>query len=539
MKKLVYLLFAVLLAFPTYMILTQEDAVTTRVEEFGNNLPPGYGLISTDDLTGLISVQQLVLIDVREPAEYEAGHLVGSFNVPLRTLTQNLDLLPDLNASIVVICKSGGRSMLAATTLELLGYQNVKVLKGGFDAWAGEDLPSTIDAFVAQPGVAPEFDAAVFAAADNYLTNLPDGFAMISALNLMAEVVGDSAPVLIDVRSDDEWATGYIDGAQHIWINDFVNRLNDLPADKSTPIVIYCQTGYRGGIAAVLLNMLGYTNVLNLATGLNSWNAAGLPLVDVPLDLNTIMENVVSTLPDDYNGISADALSTELNSGAQLMLIDVRTPDEYAEGFIEGAVNIPLNELTQHLDLLPDLNQNILVYCGSGHRSAIAMTALDLLGYTHVRSLLGGFGTWAAAGLPSSQTPVLYMVSTAPSIDPALLEKVNAYITSIPAGYYTVRALDLSAELAHNAPTLIDVRSDSEWASGHIAGAIHIPLNDLFTMENQLPTDLSAPIVVYDNPTHRSSMAMTFLRLQGYQNVLALAGGTGAWEKAGLPLITP
>jgi rhodanese-related sulfurtransferase len=507
-------------------------------------------------------------LDVREPDEYTAGHLEGAFNVPLRTLAQNLNLLPDQNATIVVICKGGGRAMLAATSLQILGYQNVKVLKGGYDGWVAEELPTTTEAYLPEAGVAPEFDPSIFAAVDSYLTNLPEGFALVSAPNLMAEVTQNS-PILIDVRSTDEWAQGYIAGAQHIPIDEFITRLAELPADKATPIVVSCQSGYRGGIAAVMLNLLGYTNVRNLAGGVNSWMAAGLPLesapdiVSEPLDLNTVMAEYVIALPDSFNGVSAANLSAELERGCTsavlplsanlklasrffgkfvysmdcVRIVDVRTTDEYAEGFIEGAINIPLNELTQHLDLLPDLDQNIMVYCGSGHRSAIAMTSLNLLGYTNVRSLLGGFGAWTTAEFPVSQDMVEYLAGTAPAIDPAVWETVNTYLAEIPQGYYTVRPLDLSSELFRNPPLVIDVRTDSEWSGGHLEGAVHMPINDLFALEDQLPQDMTAPIVIYDNPTHRSSMAMTLLRLMGYENVRTLAGGVGAWQGAGLPLV--
>ncbi|MCC6802057.1 MAG: rhodanese-like domain-containing protein [Anaerolineae bacterium] len=312
MKKLLYLLFVLLLVLPTFVIaaqdtavLTPEEVVAARVEEFGTNLPRGYGLISAADLAGFLTAQDMVLLDVRQPEEYEAGHLVGSFNVPIRELSQNLDLLPDKTASIVVICKGGGRAVLAATALELLGYENVKVLKGGFDGWAGEELPTTTDVFTAEAGDVLEFDPDIFAAIDTYLTNLPEGFGMVSSQNLMAEYARNPLPesdgsiccksphtegdvkltgevVLLDVRSAEEWASGYIAGATHLWIDEFANHLVDMPADLETPIVVYCQSGYRGGIAAVMLNALGYTNVRNLSGGVNAWSAAGLPLVGVP-----------------------------------------------------------------------------------------------------------------------------------------------------------------------------------------------------------------------------------------------------------------
>ena len=51
-------------------------------------------------------------------------------------------------------------------------------------------------------------------------------------------------------------------------------------------------------------------------------------------------------------------------------------------------------------------------------------------------------------------------------------------------------------------------------------------------------SDLTAAIVIYDNPTHRSSMAMTILRMLGYENVRVLAGAVGGWTNAGQALVT-
>lgn len=63
-----------------------------------------------------------------------------------------------------------------------------------------------------------------------------------------------------------------------------------------------------------------------------------------------------------------------------------------------------------------------------------------------------------------------------------------------------VRALDLSSELFRNPPLLIDVRSDSEWTSGHIEAAVNIPLTDLFAETPQLPQDMAAPIRFRERP---------------------------------------
>lgn len=536
MKRLLLLLAILLLAFPT-LIVAQDAAVVARLEALGASLPQGYGIATVEDFNAALAETPFVLLDVRQPDEYAAGHIEGSFNVPIRELSQNLNLLPDLDAPIMVICKGGGRAMLASTALQVLGYTHVQVLKGGYDAWVGEELPVVTEAFMPEAGTAPEIDPAVFAAVDAYLTTLPEGYGLVGAAAVAEELV-DAPPILIDVRSSDEWNQGYIEGAQHIWINEFMARQSEWPQDKDAKIVVYCQSGYRGGIAAVFMRLMGYTNVRNLSGGVNAWTRAELPLVGVPFNLNARLTDYVAGLPDTFNAVRVADLATELAAPNDLLLVDVRTVDEYAEGFIAGAINIPLNELTQHLDLLPNLDQPMVIYCGSGHRSALAMTALNLLGYTNVRSLMSGFGAWTNAGNPVSTEAVEAVAGTAPEFEPELFAAVDAFITTIPQGYFTVRPADLAVELIENPPILIDVRTDSEWTAGWIQGATHISFRDLFTRQAEWPQDQTAAIVIYDNPTHRSSMALVFFRLLGYENVRVLAGGVGGWTNAGQSLVT-
>jgi rhodanese-related sulfurtransferase len=542
MKKFIYLLFLLVFAFPVFTAIADDTpAVIDRLEMYNVTLPQGYGIISTDVLsTMLVEEPAVLLLDVRQPEEYAAGHLEGSFNVPIRTLAQNLDLLPDLHANIVVICKSGGRATLAATSLGILGYDNVKILKGGFGAWDAAEMPTTTDVYTAEIGTAPEFDATVYEAIDTYLTTLPEGYGFVSPQNLAVEM-SDNPPLVIDVRGLDEWNAGYIDGSQHIWINEFMSRQDEWPADKDTPIVITCASGYRGSIATVMMRLAGYTNVRNLGGGTNGWTAAGFPLVGVDtaeFDLNAYLTDYVAGLPGNFNAVRVDDLVTELSTSPDLLLVDVRTADEYAEGFIEGAVNIPLHELTQQLNLLPDLNQNIVVYCGSGHRSALAMTALNLLGYENTRSLIGGFGLWASSGNPTSLDVPPVVAGTVPEIDSNVYDAVDNFLTAIPAGYYTVKDVDLKVELGENPPVLFDVRTDNEWQQGYIEGSLHLPLSDFMTLQSEWPQDMHTAVVIYDNPTHRSTMAMMLMRLLGYDNVRVLAGGTAKWTNDMLPLVT-
>jgi phage shock protein E len=77
-----------------------------------------------------------LLIDTREPAEWAAGHIPGAAPVPRGILEGKIEqLAPDVNQPIVLYCASGGRSALAADSLQRMGYRNVLSLAGGFNAW--------------------------------------------------------------------------------------------------------------------------------------------------------------------------------------------------------------------------------------------------------------------------------------------------------------------------------------------------------------------------------------------------------------------
>ncbi len=526
-------------------VAAQAEAVVAAIEEYQTEIPP-YSFISATDLGTLLIEREVILIDVREVTEYEEGHIAGAFNVPIRELAKNLGLLPDLDAEIYVICSGGARAMLATASLHILGYDNAITLAGGMGAWTGEDFPITTDPVLIEAGAAPEFDPEVFAAVDEYLSTLPEGYGLILADALNVELVENPDIYLLDVRSPEEIATGYIAGAEFIWIDEFMSNRDALPTDLDTPIVVYCATSYRGGIVTVWLRLLGYSNVRNLFGGVNAWNAAGLPLEGAPaeqaeaeaFDLQAYFNDYLTNLPGNFNAIRIADVEAAVASEDAPLLVDVRMVDEYTEGHIEGAINIPLNELTAHLDQLPDLEANMIVYCGTGHRSAIATAGLNLLGYSNAVSMLGGTGAWANADLPLTDVVTTAEVGTAPEVNPEIFAAVEDYMINFPAGFYIIRSDDLNVELVESEIFLLDVRTDGEWGSGYIGGAVHIPFDVLLADMSLLPA-MDATIVIYDNPTHRSSIAMMLLQMLGYENVRALGGGYGAWTNAGLPVETP
>lgn len=83
------------------------------------------------------------------------------------------------------------------------------------------------------------------------------------------------------------------------------------------------------------------------------------------------------------------------------VLVDIREPDEFREGHINGAVNIPRGLLEFKFSGTPELGArdlNIMLYCKTSGRAALAAASLQDMGYLHVRSIAGGFDAWTGAG---------------------------------------------------------------------------------------------------------------------------------------------
>lgn len=85
---------------------------------------------------------------------------------------------------------------------------------------------------------------------------------------------------------------------------------------------------------------------------------------------------------------SSMVVSPDAGTPHEIMLVDVRTPEEYRAGHKEGAVNIPVDELEELApQLLPDKNAVILLYCRTGKRADKAVETLRKMGYSHLENL--------------------------------------------------------------------------------------------------------------------------------------------------------
>jgi rhodanese-related sulfurtransferase len=257
------------------------------------------------------------------------------------------------------------------------------------------------------------------------------------------------------------------------------------------------------------------------------------------LDVMATLDKALFGLPEGWAVVQPKALSEQIASAPPL-LIDLREKSEVEKGYIAGAVNIPLRTLPDNLNALPaDKAAPIVLYCGSGHRSAMALLTLRSFGYTNVKSMAGGTNNWTKEGLPLVTDPALPAASAqaAPGqFDQQLVAAYSAYYKGLPEGWGVVQPQALQEQIAATKPFLLDVREPSETGKGVIEGAVTVPIRGVAKNLDKLPADKAAPIVVYCGSGHRSAMVMETLRMAGYTNVKSLAGGTNNWTATGLTL---
>ena len=99
-----------------------------------------------------------------------------------------------------------------------------------------------------------------------------------------------------------------------------------------------------------------------------------------------------------------------------------------------------------------------------------------------------------------------------------------------------ISAQELLARIAAGtAPTIVDVRSSSEFERGHVPGAIHIPFWAAYARASQIPTSPDQPVVIYCAHGPRAGLAKAALRSAGYRDVIYLEGHMTGWQRAGLP----
>jgi rhodanese-related sulfurtransferase len=116
----------------------------TRFEKLVADAKKSITEISPEDAAAKLQNHETVVVDVREKDEWDEEHIPGAIHMSRGSIELDIEeKVPDTNALIICHCGGGGRSALAAESLQKMGYKTVRSMAGGFKAWKTAGLPTT------------------------------------------------------------------------------------------------------------------------------------------------------------------------------------------------------------------------------------------------------------------------------------------------------------------------------------------------------------------------------------------------------------
>jgi rhodanese-related sulfurtransferase len=479
------------------------------------------GIVSPQQVRDMLrDGSEMALLDVREEGVFsEEGHPFFANCVPLSRLELLIrDLVPRRLARIIVY--DGGDEGLAeraAAKLALMGYRNTAVMAGGGPGWAaaGYQLFTGVN---------------VPSKAFGELVEHRCGTPHIAAGELKRRLDAGEKVLIVDSRPLGEFRNMSIPGAFDCPGAELVYRVPDRVCSPETLVVVNCAGRTRSIIGAQSLRNAGLPNpIMALENGTMGWELAGLALARGREDAlpppspeglsraqqlaDRVAERFAIPRIDDA------ALAHFLGEAEErtLYLLDVRSPEEYAQGHLAGARSAPGGQLVQATDAyLATRNARIVLIDDDGVRAVMTASWLVQMGWPEVFVLAGGL-----AGRP------LLRGAAAPAIPE--LERAAAIVK-------TVAPAELKTLLEQDEASVVDLAPSIAYEAGHIPGA-------WFAVRARLPQSLEKVprrrfLVLTSPDAALARLAAAELDASGFAALRVLDGGTAAWRAAGLPLAT-
>ncbi|GAA4022794.1 MBL fold metallo-hydrolase [Flavobacterium cheonhonense] len=242
--------------------------------------------------------------------------------------------------------------------------------------------------------------------------------------------------------------------------------------------------------------------VLALLTGLTTPPAYFPKNVLMNIQGYESLETVMHRGQKPYDAKSFEIVANETKA----LILDTRKAADFADGFILNSINIGLesNFAMWVGELIPDLQQEILLVAENHEKVEEAIIRLSRVGYDHAIGYLeGGFQAWVNAGKEVDT------VNRITADDLAILEEI------------------------HLTP-VFDVRKKSEFASEHLVQAVNIPLNEISQRLSEFPKDKH--FVLHCAGGYRSMIAASILKQRGYDNFVDVIGGFNEIKLTNLPI---
>ncbi len=354
----------------------------------------------------------------------------------------------------------------------------------------------------------------------------------ISCRDLAALMASETLHAVFDIRERGEFNSGQIVNATSLPRSQIEFRIAELVPDRRIPIVVYDEGEGRARLAAQSLAEFGYENVSILDGGLPGWRKQGLPAVSgVNVSSKAFGERVhhERTIPE----ISPEELKGLQQQAADLMIFDVRTPEEYGRFCIPGGVNVPGGDLILWAEALRRKPETpVVVNCAGRTRSIIGTAALLRLGLSNVRALKNGTMGWVLAGLELESLPK--RPSAAPPRESRNQAQELALRIADEERIPWISARELADQLANDTVTyLTDVRSENEYENSHIPGSHNVPGGQAVQRADDFVAVKNGRIIFVSNQSARAVMAAYWYGQMGFRDVKVLQGGFEAWRESG------
>ncbi len=480
-------------------------------------LPMIQTLNSAEVRRHLLDRTEIALLDVREEDPFAQEHPLWAANLPLSRI--ELDAwrrIPRRDTPVVVYGTHAGVDLapMAAERLAAIGYGNVHLLEGGLDGWraAGGELFRDVNVPSKSFGELVEHER---------------GTPSLSAQEVKALIDARADVVVLDARRFDEYQTMSIPGATSVPGGELVLRARVSAPDPMTQVIVNCAGRTRSIIGTQSLVNAGLPNpVAALRNGTIGWKLAGqqldhgadrrAPKPDAAQQAIARSDARRVAQRAGVRWIALDALGSLSTPERTVYRFDVRTPEEYEAGRIEGFASAPGGQLVQETDhQAPVRGARIVLTDDDGVRAAMSASWLAQMG-------------WEVYVVDRPDRAAFSVRGAAPAVHPE------------PPPAAQVSPAQLAGWLAEALPpvAVIDVASSADHVKRHIPGA-------WFAIRAQLGLALEAiPAVPRYVLTCGSGTLAHFaagdlralLDARGQDaEVCVLAGGNAAWFAAGRP----
>ena len=341
---------------------------------------------------------------------------------------------------------------------------------------------------------------------------------------------------LLDLRHEAAYATGHPLFAANMAAGRIGLEADARLPRKDVPIVLYDAGEDLVAEAADRFATLGYGDIRQLEGGLEGWRQAGF---EIFIDVNSYAKAFGELVESRRHtpSLSAEQVAALIADRADVRILDVRRPDEYATMNIPGSVNVPGAELVLRAGhVAPNSDTTIVVNCAGRTRSIIGTQSLINAGIANkVVALRNGTIGWTLA----NQT-LEHGADRHGGVGSSESAKEKAREVAYRAGVKHLNPREAAALEADTTRTLYryDVRPVEDYAAGHISGFRHYPGGQLVQEIDMAAPVRGARILLSDDKGVRADMTASWLAQMGWE-VYVLEGGYDGTLDVGPPKVVP